>query len=84
MPEENGIVMNTEATLDTVCFLLMTPFSKSVLRTNAMNAYVLLVPAISFDLSGLMLCPVVLKEKRNAPPLHHLLLCPHSLRLTEA
>lgn len=70
--------MNTEVTLGS----LITHFAKAVLGTDAVHAkwHVLLVPAISFDLYGLMLCPVVLKGKRNALPLHHLFLYMRSVK----
>jgi len=57
--------MSTEVTLDTVCYELITHCPKAALGTDAVTAkwHLLLVPAISFDLSALMLCPVVLREK---------------------
>lgn len=59
--------MSTEVTLDTVCYELITRFPKAAFSTDAMTAkwHLLLVPAISFDLSALMLCLVVLKEKET-------------------
>lgn len=59
--------MSTEVTLDTVCYELITHCPKAALGTDAVTAkwHLLLVPAISFDLSALMLCPVVLSEKET-------------------
>jgi len=59
--------MSTEVTLDTVCYELITHCPKAALGTDAVTAkwHLLLVPAISFDLSALMLCPVVLREKET-------------------
>lgn len=59
--------MSTEVTLDTVCYELITHCPKAALGTDAVTAkwHLLLVPAISFDLSALMLCPVVLREKER-------------------
>ena len=53
--------MSTEVTLDTVCYELITHCPKAALGTDAVTAkwHLLLVPAISFDLSALMLCPIV-------------------------
>lgn len=59
--------MSTEVTLDTVCYELITRFPKAALGTDAVNAkwHLPLVPAISFDLSALMLRPIVLREKET-------------------